>query len=97
MFTDFTTLATQLVMVALLVEAVTETIKGSFNNMSANVKTSLSMFLGVFFCVVSDISLFDVKSGVTSFYSGAVVAGILASRGANYVHDVIDTLKSFKK
>lgn len=50
------------------------------------------MFLAVFICMTTGADLFDKFGLYLPWSSGAFFSGILCSRGANYLHDLIGKL-----
>lgn len=76
---------------ALIVEAVCETVKmlvvdGHFNKIQLG-----SLIFGVAFSVVYGIDLMEILTFSTAVpYAGSVITGILISRGSGFVHELMD-------
>lgn len=51
---------------------------------------ALSMAIGVLLCVALNVSLFE--GPILAKYVGTVICGLVASRGANYVHNFLGNL-----
>jgi ABC-type polysaccharide/polyol phosphate export permease len=97
-FVDFTTLVAQLLVIVFIVETVTEVVKAVFKEkgLTANVTFYISLVVGIASAVVLKITLFDTDNAIV-FYVGAILAGAIASRGANHVHDILKTLSALNK
>lgn len=99
-FTDFSTLAAQLSVIAFMVGVLTETIKAFAKDkvfaLSGRALFFVALFVGVASAVLLKISLFETSNQVI-FYVGCILAGAIGSRGANRIHDVLDVLGSLRK
>lgn len=98
-FTDFTSLAIQLGLVVFLVEASTETVKAVAKDrlgFNGKVEFYIALAIGMAAAVALKISLFET-SNVYIFYAGALLAGAIASRGANHMHDILRMLGSLRR
>lgn len=99
-FVDFSLLAVQLCAIAVLIETITEVVKtflkGIKPKLSKQIIYYLSIVIGIIFTCAFNISLFDTKNALL-FYVGAVLSGAIASRGANYIYDILKVLKNIKK
>ncbi|MDL2318184.1 hypothetical protein LJC74_03695 [Eubacteriales bacterium OttesenSCG-928-A19] len=85
-------------MMAVIVEAIVEVVKGW---VPAETKTPgwvwpvVSAVLGVGLCIAASVDVFallDVSLSVPLL--GAVLTGVLISRGANFVHDLWNNIKN---
>lgn len=98
-FVDFSLLALQLTVVIFLCESITETVKAVLKDkvkLPANTYFYVALVVGILSAILLKISLFETQNLVI-FYVGSILAGALASRGSNYVHDVLVMLASLRK
>lgn len=84
----------QLIIVAILVEAIWENIKMIYYKDKFNISMIGSLILGVVVCVIFRIDIFPIVglNAVIPFV-GSVFTGIIVSRGANFVNDLFKKLK----
>lgn len=83
-----------LVTMGILVEAVVEVIKSVYNEGQVNKTVILSIFVGLLFAFTLRVDLFALLGIDTHIaYVGTVASGLIVSRGANFVHDLIDKLQ----
>ena len=84
----------QLIVVAILVEAIWENIKMIYDKDKFNISMIGSLVLGIIVCVVFKIDIFPIVglSAVIPFI-GSIFTGIIVSRGANFVNDLFKKLK----
>jgi hypothetical protein len=76
--------------IAVLVEAVWENLKLVFPKELPLWLNRLGvMVLAVFVCIVAGADMFETFGVYLPWSSGAFFSGILCSRGANYLHDVV--------
>ena len=88
-------MVTQLVIIAILVEALTEVFKSVFKDGRLNKSSILSIAVGLILAFTIDLDLF-VAIGLTPTIPviGVVATGLLISRGANFVHDTMSKLSN---
>jgi hypothetical protein len=87
----------QFIVLALLVESVWETAKMVWQEGKFNWERLGVIILGVGVCVLASADLFEaIGINLSVAYVGAVLTGIIASRGANFVHDLVEKLVSSK-
>lgn len=85
---------TQLVAIAFLVEALWETTKMVWQDGKFNIDKVGSLITGVILSVTLNINLFTAIGLETSYnIVGVLAAGILISRGGNYIHDLFEKLE----
>lgn len=86
--------ALQLVVVAILVEAVWENIKMLFPNKKFSISMLGSLLVSILVCVLASVDIFPIV-GVTISVPviGSVLTGIIVSRGANFVSDLFTKLE----
>lgn len=84
----------QLIVVAILIEAMWENIKMIYDKDKFNISMIGSLILGVVVCVIFGIDIFPIVglNAVIPFV-GSVFTGIIVSRGANFVNDLLKRLK----
>ena len=87
----------QLVVVAVVVEAIWENLKMIWQEGKFNWNMVGSLVIGIGLCVLTGADIFPVVGlNLIIPYIGSVLTGIIVSRGANFVHDLINKL-SVKK
>jgi hypothetical protein len=80
-------------MVALITEALWETIKLAKNPKGLNIDKIGVMLLGILIAVASGIDLFSITgTGLKVPFLGSVLTGLLISRGSNFVHDIMGSM-----
>lgn len=81
-----------LTLLAVLCEAVTEAIKDLLPvEPKPQAKRAISLAIGVTLAAVLQISLFAGANGAL-YVAGIILAGLLCSRGSNYIHDLFGTI-----
>ena len=85
---------TQLIIVAILVEAIWENLKMIWENGKFSVNRIGSLAIAVVFCILSKIDLFTLV-GITIAvpYVSYIFTGIIVSRGANFVNDLFSRIR----
>ena len=78
--------------IALLVEAVWESSKMVWQE-GLNVDRLGAILLAVFVCVVAKVDLFNYVGVELPLIVGSILTGILCSRGANFIHDLIKKIQ----
>lgn len=84
----------QLVIIAILVEAVWENLKMVYDKQKINVNMIGSLLLSIIVCVLSKINIFEIV-GISLIYPvvGYMLTGIICSRGANFINDLLKKVK----
>ena len=78
------------VAIAILAEALWETVKLIlWFEPKPQLDRAAVIVLAVFMCVATGSDLFAIFGVILPWSSGAFFSGILCSRGANYLHDVV--------
>lgn len=86
---------TQLIIIAVLVEALTEVFKSIFKNGRLDRSSILSIVVGLILAFTINLDLFVAIGLVPTIpFIGVVATGLLISRGANTVHDVISRINN---
>lgn len=84
----------QLIVVAILVEAIWENIKMIYDKDKFNISMIGSLVLGIIVCVVFKIDIFPIVGLNAAIpFIGSIFTGIIVSRGANFVNDLLKRLK----
>lgn len=88
-------MVTQLIIIAVLVEALTEVFKSIFKDGKLDKSSILSIVVGLILAFTINLDLFVAIGLVPTVpFIGVVATGLLISRGANTVHDVISRINS---
>ena len=84
----------QLVIIAILVEAIWENLKMIWNKNKLNFNMLGSLSLSMIICVLAQINIFEII-GINLIVPvvGSLLTGIIVSRGANFVNDLFKKLK----
>lgn len=95
-FIDWTTLGALMLLIAFLTETIIEFVKTQFDKyMSDKAINLIGTALGILLAWLMGATLF-ITSNVGLEIIGYVVVGLVASRGANYVHNWLDKLPRSK-
>ena len=88
----------QLIVVAILVESIWENLKMIWDNGKISIDRIGALAFGILVCVLTGIDIFPVVSIPMAIpYVGSVLTGIIVSRGANFVHDLLEKINAYKK
>lgn len=84
----------QLVIIAILVEAIWENLKMILDKNKLNFNMLGSLLLSMIICVLAQINIFEIV-GINLIIPviGSLTTGIIVSRGANFVNDLFKKLK----
>lgn len=84
----------QLVLIAILVEAIWENLKMTYDKKKLNINMIGSLVLGILICILAKVDIFAIV-GLNLFipFIGSIFTGIIVSRGANFVNDLFKKLK----
>lgn len=84
----------QLVIVAILVEAIWENIKMVYQSGKVSISMIGSLVISILLCILASIDIFPIVGLTISVpIVGSVLTGIIVSRGANFVNDLFTKLK----
>lgn len=87
----------QVVTVAILVEAITEIIKGVYKANQVQWAYLISIGVGLLFAFVIDFDLLTAVGLPNNYHIvGVCATGLIVSRGANYVNDLMSKLATNK-
>lgn len=82
-----------IITIALLVEAIWETLKMVWQEGKINVNTIGALIVGIAVSILAKIDIFAMQGITLSIpLIGWVLTGILMSRGANFIHDLFNKL-----
>lgn len=84
----------QLVIIAILVEAVWENIKMIWQKGKLSIDVIGSLIFGILICLLANANIFPIVGiSIKIPVIGSILTGIIVSRGANFVHDLFSKLK----
>lgn len=84
----------QLVIVAILVEAIWENLKMIWQAGKFNINMIGSLVISILICVLVKIDIFPIVGlNMVVPFVGSIFTGIIVSRGANFVNDLFKKLK----
>ena len=82
-----------IITIALLVEAIWETLKMVWQEGKINVNTIGALIVGIAVSILAKIDIFAMQGISLSIpLIGWILTGILMSRGANFIHDLFNKL-----
>ncbi len=86
------------VIVALVGEAIWETIKMTWQHGKVNIDRIGALIVGLVIAIAAGIDIMDIIGVPMRIpYVGTVLTGVLISRGANFVHDIFETVSSVRQ
>ena len=85
----------QLIIIAILVEAIWENLKMIWDKNKLNINMLGSLLLSMIICVLAQINIFKIV-GIELIVPviGYLLTGIIVSRGANFVNDLFSKLNN---
>lgn len=79
-----------LILLAVVAEAIWETLKMVWQNTKFHPDILGSLIIGIALALLTGLNFFElVGLPIINPYIGQVLTGILASRGANFIHDLV--------
>ena len=82
-----------IITIALLVEAIWETLKMTWQEGKININTIGALIVGIAVSILAKIDIFAMQGISLSIpLVGWILTGILMSRGANFIHDLFNKL-----
>lgn len=82
-----------IITIALLVEAIWETLKMTWQEGKVNINTIGALIVGIAVSILAKIDIFAMQGITLSIpLIGWILTGILMSRGANFIHDLFNKL-----
>ena len=89
---------TQLIIIAILVEAIWENLKMIWDGKKFSINKIGSLVLAIVICALTGVDIFPVIGlPITIPFVGSCLTGIVVSRGANFVNDLFTKLTEVKK
>jgi hypothetical protein len=87
----------QLVLLAILAESVWETLKLIWEKDKVNIDRLGAILTTIVIALATGIDFFNMLGLPLRFpYAGSVFTGIIASRGANFIHDLLKITEGLK-
>lgn len=88
----------QLVIVAILIEAIWENIKMIWQNGKFSIDKIGALVISVLICILAKIDIFPIVNlSIMVPVIGSIFTGIIVSRGANFVHDLFNKISGEKE
>lgn len=88
----------QLVIVAILIEAVWENIKMVWQNGKFSIDKIGSLVISILICILAKIDIFPIVNlSIMVPVIGSILTGIIVSRGSNFVHDLFNKISGDKE
>ena len=88
----------QLVIVAILIEAIRENIKMVWQNGKFSIDKIGSLVISILICILAKIDIFPIVNlSIMVPVIGSILTGIIVSRGANFVHDLFNKISGDKE
>ena len=89
---------TQLVIVAILIEAIWENIKMVWQSGKFSIDKIGSLVISILICILAKIDIFPIVNlSIMVPVIGSILTGIIVSRGANFVHDLFNKISGNKE
>ena len=88
----------QLVIVAILIEAIWENIKMVWQNGKFSIDKIGSLVISILICILAKIDIFPIVNlSIMVPVIGSILTAIIVSRGANFVHDLFNKISGDKE
>lgn len=88
----------QIIIVAILIEAIWENLKMIWQNGKISVDKIGSLLISIVMCLLVNANVFSIVGLTISIpYIANIFTGIIISRGANVVHDLFEKIASKKE
>lgn len=88
----------QLVIVAILIEAIWENIKMVWQKGKFSIDKIGSLVISILICILAKIDIFPIVNlSIMVPVIGSILTGIIVSRGANFVHDLFNKISGDKE
>lgn len=82
-----------IITIALLVEAIWETLKMIWKEGKININTIGALVVGILVSILAEIDIFTMQGiNLSVPVIGWILTGILLSRGANFIHDLFNKI-----
>lgn len=88
----------QLVIVAILIEAIWENLKMVWQNGKFSIDKIGALVISILICILAKIDIFPIVNlSISVPVIGSILTGIIVSRGANFVHDLFNKISGDKE
>lgn len=88
---------TQIIIIAILIEAIWENLKMVWQNGKINIDKIGALVISIAVCLLVNANVFSfVGLTISINYIANILTGIIVSRGANVVHDLFSKLSNIK-
>lgn len=88
----------QLVIVAILIEAIWENLKMIWQNGKFSIDKIGALVISILICILAKIDIFPIVNlSISIPVIGSIFTGIIVSRGANFVHDLFNKISGDKE
>lgn len=88
----------QLVIVAILIEAIWENVKMVWQNGKLSIDKIGALVISILICTLAKIDIFPIVNlSISVPVIGSILTGIIVSRGANFVHDLFNKISGNKE
>lgn len=88
----------QLVIVAILIEAIWENLKMIWQNGKFSIDKIGSLVISILICILAKIDIFPIVNlSIIVPVIGSILTGIIVSRGSNFVHDLFNKISGDKE
>lgn len=88
----------QLVVIAILIEAIWKNIKMIWQNGKVSIDMIGSLIISILVCILTKADIFPtVDVNISVPVIGSILTGIIVSRGANFVHDLFNKISGDKE
>ena len=88
----------QLVIVAILIEAIWENLKMIWQNGKFSIDKIGALVISVLICIIDKIYIFPIVNiSIMIPVIGSILTGIIVSRGSNFVHDLFNKISGDKE
>lgn len=89
---------TQLIIVAILIEAIWENLKMIWEEGKLSINKCGSLILSIVICILANVDIFPIVGiAIQVPFIGAGLTGIIVARGANFVNDLFTRLNNKKE
>lgn len=87
-----------LIILAMLGEAIWETLKMIWQDGKACIDKIGAVLVGLLLCIGTGTDIMEMVGVPMKIpYVGTILTGILISRGANFVHDILTSINNFQQ
>lgn len=84
----------QLIIIAILIEAIWENIKMIWQNGKFSIDKLGSLILSIVVCILTKADIFPIVGiSIVIPIIGSILTGIIVSRGANFLHDLFNKIQ----